>query len=188
MTSRTLRCAWECVPRVDASTWSRASGRAGMEWIRTNLCQKNSNRFLSFGNAADFTRSIGSRNTVCRHQLTSSATVKMSLYRVGQKNLHVLKFPAKVLPRKRSQPPNAYLPFSKRLTTNLATMYTEAKVDVTQEIEQRAQQAAQAGADHCALCSISSVTSTLASVYTVNKFHNQLFVTLGSKWIWILSI
>ena len=42
--------------------------------------------------------------------------------------------------------------------------YTEAKVDVTQEIEQRAQQAAQAGADHCALCSISCVTSTLASV------------------------
>ena len=28
--------------------------------------------------------------------------------------------------------------------------YTEAKVDVTQEIEQRAKQAAQAGADHCA--------------------------------------
>ena len=44
------------------------------------------------------------------------------------------------------------------------TLYTEAKVDVTQEIEQRAQQAAQAGADHCALCSISCVTSTLASV------------------------
>ena len=43
--------------------------------------------------------------------------------------------------------------------------YTEAKLDVTQEIEQRAQQAAQAGADHCALCSISCVTSTLASVY-----------------------
>ena len=43
--------------------------------------------------------------------------------------------------------------------------YTEAKVDVTPEIEQRAQQAAQAGADHCALCSISCVTSTLASVY-----------------------
>ena len=39
--------------------------------------------------------------------------------------------------------------------------YTEAKVDVTQEIEQ----AAQAGADHCTLCSISCVTSTLASVY-----------------------
>ena len=38
-------------------------------------------------------------------------------------------------------------------------------MDVTQEIEQRAQQAAQAGADHCALCSISCVTSTLASVY-----------------------
>ena len=44
-------------------------------------------------------------------------------------------------------------------------LYTEAKVNVTQEIEQRAQQAAQAGADHCALCSISCVTSTLASVY-----------------------
>ena len=43
--------------------------------------------------------------------------------------------------------------------------YTEAKVDVTQEIEQRAQQAAQAGAEHCALCSISCVTSNLASVY-----------------------
>ena len=42
--------------------------------------------------------------------------------------------------------------------------YTEAKVDVTQEIEQRAQQAAQPGADHCTLCSISSVTSNLASV------------------------
>ena len=44
------------------------------------------------------------------------------------------------------------------------SQYTEANVDVTQEIEQRAQQAAQAGADHCALCSISCVTSTLASV------------------------
>ena len=32
-----------------------------------------------------------------------------------------------------------------------------SKVDVTQEIEQRAQQAAQAGADHWALCSISCV-------------------------------
>ena len=39
-------------------------------------------------------------------------------------------------------------------------------MDVTQEIEQRVQQAAQAGADHCTLCSISCVTSTLASVYT----------------------
>ena len=47
----------------------------------------------------------------------------------------------------------------------LSVQYTEAKVDVTQEIEQRAQQAAQAGADHCALCSISCVISTLASVY-----------------------
>ena len=41
-------------------------------------------------------------------------------------------------------------------------------MDVTKEIEQRAQQAAQAGADHCALCSISRVTSTLASVYGNN--------------------
>ena len=48
---------------------------------------------------------------------------------------------------------------------NLNLLYTEAKADVTQEIEQRAQQAAQAGADHCALCSISCVTSTLASLY-----------------------
>ena len=44
-------------------------------------------------------------------------------------------------------------------------IYTEAKVDVIQEIEQRAQQAAQASADHCALCSIFCVTTTLASVY-----------------------
>ena len=36
-------------------------------------------------------------------------------------------------------------------------------MDVTQEIEQRAQQAAQAGEDHCTLCSISCVKSTLAS-------------------------
>ena len=36
----------------------------------------------------------------------------------------------------------------------LSAEYTEAKVDVTQEIEQGAQQAAQAGADHCALYSI----------------------------------
>ena len=43
-------------------------------------------------------------------------------------------------------------------------VYTEAKVDVTQEIEQRAQQAAQVGVDYCALFSISCVTSTLASV------------------------
>ena len=37
-------------------------------------------------------------------------------------------------------------------------------MDGTQEIEQRAQQAAQAGADHCALCFIFCVISTLASV------------------------
>ena len=59
-------------------------------------------------------------------------------------------------------------------------MYTEAKVNVTQEIEQRAQQAAQAGADHCALCSTSCVTSTLASVYSnENKedFYTETFQT-----------
>ena len=33
----------------------------------------------------------------------------------------VLKFPALVLPRERSQPPSAYLPFSERLMKNLAT-------------------------------------------------------------------
>ena len=42
--------------------------------------------------------------------------------------------------------------------------YTEAKVDVTKEIEQRAQWSAPAWAACCALCSISCVTSTLASV------------------------
>ena len=40
-------------------------------------------------------------------------------------------------------------------------------------IEQRAQQAAQAGADHCALCSISCVTSTLTSVYIAYKAYRQ---------------
>ena len=43
--------------------------------------------------------------------------------------------------------------------------YTEAKVDVTQEIEQRVQWSALAWAACCALCSNSCVTSTLASVY-----------------------
>ena len=43
-------------------------------------------------------------------------------------------------------------------------LYTEAKVDVTQEIEQRAQWSAPAWTACCALCSISCVTSTLASV------------------------
>ena len=57
--------------------------------------------------------------------------------------------------------------------------YTEAKVDVTQEIEQRAQQAAQAGADHCALSFISCVTSTLASVYSPDSSlcHIMIFPT-----------
>ena len=41
--------------------------------------------------------------------------------------------------------------------------YTEAKVDVAQEIEQRAKQAAQAGADHCALYSIFCVQSSLST-------------------------
>ena len=54
--------------------------------------------------------------------------------------------------------------FCQLYTESFVLVYTEAKVDVTQEIEQRAQQTAQAGADHCALCSISCVTSTLASV------------------------
>ena len=45
------------------------------------------------------------------------------------------------------------------------SLYTEAKVDVTQEIEQRAQWSAPAWSACCALCSISCVTSTLASVY-----------------------
>ena len=44
--------------------------------------------------------------------------------------------------------------------------YTEAKVDVTQEIEQRAQQVAQAGADHCALCSISCYFHFSLSVHS----------------------
>ena len=55
-------------------------------------------------------------------------------------------------------------------------IYTEAKVDVTQEIKQRVQQAAQAGADHYALCSISCVTSTLASVYRESVFREDLFL------------
>ena len=77
---------------------------------------------------------------------------------------------------------------------NRRPLYTEAKVDVTQEIEQRAQQAAQAGANHCALCSISCVTSTLASgkstvadvrykhdaLRTITKEHSAvLFVSTG---------
>ena len=45
-------------------------------------------------------------------------------------------------------------------------MYIEANVDVTQEIEQRAQQAAQAGAEHCTLYSISCVQSSLSTVYS----------------------
>ena len=45
----------------------------------------------------------------------------------------------------------------------ICQMYTEAKVDVTQEIEQRAQCSAPAWV----ACSISCVISTLASVYGV---------------------
>ena len=56
------------------------------------------------------------------------------------------------------------VPRTKRYPVYRHESYTEAEVDVTQEIEQRAQQAAQAGADHCTLCPISCVTSTLASV------------------------
>ena len=60
-------------------------------------------------------------------------------------------------------------------------IYTEAKVDVTQEIEPRVQQAAHAGADHCALCSISCVTSTLASVYgrTSTVFYECSYLTIA---------
>ena len=43
------------------------------------------------------------------------------------------------------QSSESYEPFVRGLP------YTEAKVDVTPEIEQRAQQAAQAGADHCSV-------------------------------------
>ena len=46
----------------------------------------------------------------------------------------------------------------------LQYVYTEAKMDVTQEIEQDVQWCAPAWAACCALCSISCVTSTLASV------------------------
>ena len=49
-------------------------------------------------------------------------------------------------------------------------------MDVTQEIEQ----AAQAGADHCALCSISCVTSTLALVYVLKRAAT-LFVVERTK-------
>ena len=56
-----------------------------------------------------------------------------------------------------------------QLAPLVAIYYTEAKVDVTQEIEQRAQWSAPAWAACCALCSISCVTSTLASVYAVSK-------------------
>ena len=62
-------------------------------------------------------------------------------------------------------------------------LYTEAKVDVTQEIEHRAQQASQAGADHCALCSISCVTSTLASVYLTRKPCTLVNLCIFVTWI-----
>ena len=63
--------------------------------------------------------------------------------------------------------------------------YTEAKVDVTQEIEQRAQQAAQAGADHCALCSISCVTCYIHFSLSVGGQH---FVLEWSMLIWVLHV
>ena len=43
------------------------------------------------------------------------------------------------------QTPSAQLLSNKRCSCRSMVVYTEAKVDVTQEIEQRAQQAAQAG-------------------------------------------
>ena len=68
--------------------------------------------------------------------------------------------------------------------------YTEAKVDVTQEIEQRAQQAAQAGADHCALYSISCVTSTLASVKRVVLvvWKIEVFCVLFELFLFLLRV
>ena len=57
--------------------------------------------------------------------------------------------------------------------------YTEAKVDVTQEIEQRAQWSAPPWAACCALCSISCVTSTLASVYA--KEHHTIDQSLRPR-------
>ena len=42
---------------------------------------------------------------------------------LDQKASTVLKIPAIVMPRERSQPPSAYLPFSERLTKNIATTY-----------------------------------------------------------------
>ena len=61
---------------------------------------------------------------------------------------------------------NVYYHCIGRLEWNFVTQhYTEAKVDVTREIEQRAQWSAPAWAACCALCSISCVASTLASVY-----------------------
>ena len=87
---------------------------------------------------------------------------------LGDDHLVVLHEVHVVVPQRRHPPHllNLRLTFTS-LTLTLKQgweVYTEAKVDVTQEIEQRAQQTAQAGADHCTLCSISCVTSTLASV------------------------
>ena len=62
------------------------------------------------------------------------------------------------------------------------SLYTEAKVDVTQEIEQRAQQADQAGADHCALCSISCVTSTLASLEISDRGRSEVWEVLFARY------
>ena len=55
--------------------------------------------------------------------------------------------------------------------------YTEAKVDVTQEIEQRYAPAWEAC---CALCSISCVTSTLASVYSTSSVKKVMSLVIPS--------
>ena len=69
---------------------------------------------------------------------------KICLYILsGTKGLHVFEFPSKVLPRERSQPPSAYLPFSERLMKNLTnpykpfspTLYVSALTKVQQEFQ-----------------------------------------------------
>ena len=72
------------------------------------------------------------------------------------------------------------------LTYLKVLLYTEAKVDVTQEIEQRAQWSAPAWAACGALCFISCVTSTLASVYALEyhiatRWRGDLMVMTGCR-------
>ena len=66
--------------------------------------------------------------------------------------------------------PTRKTPENKRRWDN----YTEAKVDVTQEIEQRAQQAAQGGADHYVMCSIHFSLSVMNDMLPFSEEHNEL--------------